>query len=170
MFKRIRLRFRDMNTLAKLIPGADKYANSMGEEKAGAEHFVLSALELADGSARRAMEKLGIDSTRFRDAIKTQYDQALSSVGVTHNAVVTEPEPIATDSVFHESQPSGVDLIKSLHALKKQDRQRPILGAHVILVAAAIEHGVVPRAFSVLGVDRDLLAQAARQEIESTVC
>jgi len=34
MFKRMRLRFRDMKTLARLIPGADKQANSMGEEKA----------------------------------------------------------------------------------------------------------------------------------------
>ena len=165
MFKRVLLRFRDMKTIGKLIAGADEQANIMGEEKPSAEHFVLSALCLEDGTAKRAFNKLRIDSRKFQDAIKTQYDEALSSVGISEQVTEMEPEPIKSDKILHDSQPSGQDLIKSLYTLKKEDKNRPLQGAHVIIVAASIEYGVVPRAFKVLGVDRESLAKAARDEL-----
>lgn len=167
MFKRLLLRFQDMKTIGKLIPGADEQANLMGEEKPGAEHFVLSALTLEDCTAKRVFDKFGIDSKKFQDAIKSQYSEALSSIGVSGQATEVEPESIETDRIIHESQPSGQDLMKSLYALKKEDKERPLLGAHVIIAAASIEHGVVPRAFKVLGVDRELLSKTAREELIS---
>jgi ATP-dependent Clp protease ATP-binding subunit ClpA len=167
MFKRLLLRFRDMKTIGKLIPGADEQANIMGEEKPGAEHFVLSALNLEDGTAKRAFDKFGIDSKKFQNAIKAQYDEALSSVGISRQATELEPEPIKSDKILHDSQPSGQDLMKSVYTLKKEDKDRPLQGAHVIIVAASIEHGVVPRAFKVLGIDRESLANAARDELVS---
>jgi ATP-dependent Clp protease ATP-binding subunit ClpA len=167
MFKRIKLRFRDIKTIGKLIPGADKQANILGEEKPGAEHFLLSALDLGDGTAKRVFDKVGIDPKKFRDAIKTQYDEALRSVGISQKALEIDHEPIESDRVLYDSQPSGQNLMKSLYALKKRDKELPLLGAHVIIVAAAIEHGVVTRALKVLGVDRDLLTKAAREEVDS---
>lgn len=165
MFKRLLLRFQDMKTIGKLIPGADEQANIMGEEKPGAEHFVLSALNLEDGTAKRAFDKYGIDSTKFQNAIKVQYDEALSSIGIRGEVTDLEPEPIKSDKIFKDSQPSGQDLMKSLYALKKEDKDRPLQGAHVIIAATSIEHGVVPRAFKVLGIDRESLAKAARDEL-----
>lgn len=167
MFKRLLLRFQDMKTIGKLITGADEQANLMGEEKPGAEHFVLSALTLEDCTAKRVFDKFGIDSEKFQNAIKSQYSEALSSVGISGQATEFEPEPIESDKIFHDSQPSGQDLMKSLYALKKEDKERPLLGAHVIIVAASIEHGVVPRVFKILGVDRELLTKMAREEIVS---
>ena len=167
MFKRLLLRFRDVKTIGKLIPGADEQANIMGEEKPGAEHFVLSALNLEDGTAMRAFDRFGIDSKKFQNAIKAQYDEALSSVGIRGHATETEAEPIKSDKIFHDSQPSGHGLMKSLYALKKEDKNRPLQGAHVIIAAASIEFGVVPRAFKVLGVNRESLAKAAREELVS---
>ena len=168
MFKRILLRFRDMKTIGQLISGADEQANIMGEEKPGAEHFVLSAFNLEDGAAKRAFDKFGIDSEKFQNAIKAQYDEALSAVGICGQATELEPEPIKTDKILHDSQPSGQDLMKSLYTLKKEDKDRPLQGAHVLIVAASIEYGVVPRAFKVLGIDRESLAKAARDELIST--
>lgn len=165
MFRRLLLRFRDMKTIGKLIPGAEKQANMMGEEHPGAEHFVLSALNLEDGTAKRTFAKLGIDSEKFQNAINTQYDAALNSVGIRGQAMEIEPEPIKSDKILHHSKPSGQDLMKSLYALKKEDGKRPLQGAHVIIAAASIEHGVVPRAFNVLGVDRASLANAAREAL-----
>ncbi|MBB1489191.1 Clp protease N-terminal domain-containing protein [Oceanospirillum sediminis] len=167
MFKRLLLRFRDMKTIGKLIPGADEQANIMGEEKPGAEHFVLSALCLEDGTARRAFGKLGIDYKKFQNAIKAQYDEALSSVGISGQVSDIGHELIKSDKILHDSQPSGQDLIKSLYTLKKEDKNRPLQGAHVIIVAASIEYGVVPRTFKVLGVDREAIAKAARDELVS---
>ena len=165
MFKRLLLRFQDMKTIGKLIPGADEQANIMGKEKPGAEHFVLSALNLEDGTAKRAFEKYGIDFKKFQNAIKVQYEEALNSVGIRGELTNLEPEPIKSVKIFHDSQPSGQDLMRSLYALKKEDKNRPLQGAHVIIVATSIEHGVVPRAFKVLGIDRESLAKAARNEL-----
>lgn len=167
MFKRILLRFRDMKTIGKLISGADEQANCLGEEKPGAEHFVLSALNLDDGTARRVFEKFGVDSVKFQEAIKAQYDKALSSISLDQEAIEITPEPIKSGKIVHDSQPSGQNLMQSLYALKKKDKERPLLGAHVIIAAASMEHGVIPRAFKVLDVDRELLAKAAREELEA---
>lgn len=167
MLKRLLLRFRDMKTIAKLVPGADEQARAMGEEKPGAEHFVLSALKLEDGTAMRVFSKLGIDYKKFQNAIKTQYDEALGSIGINSESINIEPEPIKPNKTFLESQPSGQDLMKSLFKLKKEDKQRPLLGAHVLIVAASIEHGVVPRAFKSLEIDTELLAKTAMEELVS---
>ncbi len=167
MFKRVRLRLRDMKTISKLITGADKHANSFGEEKPGAEHFVLSALNLPDGSASRVFQKFGIDSDKFREAIKEQYRIALTSVGIDPQVVEIDPEPFQSEKIFKSSQPSGVELMKSLHALKEQDKDRPLSGAHVIAVVASQEFGVTARALKVLGVDRDDLSNALREELKS---
>ncbi|MDW6002833.1 Clp protease N-terminal domain-containing protein [Vibrio mangrovi] len=167
MFKRLLLRFRDMKTIGKLIPGAEEQANIMGEEKPGAEHFVLSALNLEDGTAKRVFDKFGIDANKFKSAIKAQYDEALSSIGISGQATEITPEPIKSDKILLDSHPSGQDLMKSLYALKKEDNSRPLQSAHVIIVAASIKHGVVPRAFKVLGVDNESLAKAARDELLS---
>lgn len=167
MLKRVLLRFRDMKTISKLIQGADEQAHMMGEEKPGAEHFVLSALKLEDGTAQRTFDRLEIDSKKIQDAVKTQYEEALSSVGISQEAIEIDPEPIESNKVFHDSQPSGQNLMKALYALKKEDKNLPLLGAHVIIVAAKIEHGVVPRMFKVLGIERELLAKIAKEELGS---
>lgn len=168
MFKRIRLRFRDMKTISQLIAGADEQANISGEEKPGAEHFVLSALNLEDGSAKRVFERVGADSNKFREAIKAQYNEALSSVGIDAGAIETAPDPIEPKNGFHNSKPSGQELMKSLYTLKQEDKDRPLLGAHVVAVVAKMQHGVAARAFKVMGVDSEQLAKAVKEELEST--
>lgn len=170
MFKRILLRFHDMKTISNLISGADEQANISGEEKPGAEHYVLSALNLEDGSANRVFERIGANSNKFRDAIKEQYSEALKFIGISQEATEVEPEPIESNKMLHNSQPSGQELMKSLYALKQEDKERPLLGAHVISVAAEMEHGVVARAFKVMGVGREQLAKAVKEELDSMQC
>lgn len=165
MFKRILLRFRDMKTIAKLIPGADREANSMGQETAGAEHFVLSALALEDNTAKNVFEKLGINAEKFKEAINTHYQQALSNLGIEQAAV--EAEPVEAGHSLHESQPSGQDLMQSLYELKKQDKDRPLLSVHVLLAASTMEHGIIARTLNVLGVEREKLTNTARAELEA---
>jgi len=167
MFKRFMLRFRDMKTISKLISGADEQANISGEEKPGAEHYVLSALNLEDGSAKRVFEKAGADASKFRESVKQQYSDALNSIGISSEATDIAPEPIEPNKMFHNSQPSGQELMKSLYAIKQRDKDRPLAGAHVISVAAEMEHGVVARALKVMGIDREQLAKLAKDECES---
>ena len=61
MFKRVKLRLKDIRTIGQLIKGEDKIANIMGEEKPSAEHFLLSALKLPDGSAQRVFDHLQVN-------------------------------------------------------------------------------------------------------------
>lgn len=166
MFKRLMLRFRDMKTLSKLISGADEQANMSGEENPGAEHYVLSALNLEDGSAKRVFEKFGADGKKFREAVNQQYTDALSSIGISSEATDIAPEPIESNKMLHNSQPSGEELMKSLYAIRQTDKDRPLVGAHVISVAAEMEHGVVARALKVMGIDREQLAKLAKDECE----
>lgn len=168
MFRRLMLRFRDMNTIRQLILEADEQAHISGEEKPGAEHFVLSALNLEDGSAMRVFEKIGANANDFKVAIDKQYIDALSAIGVDAVASDMPLHPIEPNRMPHNSQPSGQNLIKSLYAIKQKDKDRPLLGAHVISVAAELKHGVVARAFNVMGVDRSQLAKLIKHEIESS--
>ncbi len=163
MLKRILLRFQDIKTLGKLIPGAEQQAQTMGEEKPGAEHFVLSALDLEDGTAKRVFDRFGINANQFKAAVKTQYDEALHTLGI--HAPDLEPEPIRSDKILLDSSPSGQSLMQSLYQLASKHKAIPLQSAHVIAVAADIDNGVVPRAFKVLGIDRTALAKAAREEI-----
>lgn len=156
-----------MKTVSALISGADHQANLNGEKKPGVEHFVLSALNLEEGSARRVFERIGIDADQFRNAINEQYKTALSTVGIDHDNLDLSPEPIESETIFVSSRPSGEMLMKSLHALKKQDKDRPLFGAHVLAVVADTEHGVAIRAFRVLGVEPDQLATAVNEELNS---
>lgn len=166
MIKRLILRFRDMKTISKLITGADEQAHLLGREEPGAEHFVLSSLNLDDGSARRVFEKLNVNAQKYKDAISQQYADALSSIGIA-NEPDLNPEPLKSKKVFQGSQPSANELMKSLHALKKKDKDRPLLAAHVLNVASEMEHGVVARAFKVLGIEREQLSRLISQELNS---
>jgi ATP-dependent Clp protease ATP-binding subunit ClpA len=49
---------------------AEKYANKYGQEKPGAEHFILAALDLQDGSARDVFKRLEVNPDAINQAIK----------------------------------------------------------------------------------------------------
>lgn len=167
MFKRIRLRIQDMKTINKLISGADEQAHISGEEKPGAEHYLLSALKMPEGSARRVFERVGADPDKFHEAIGKQYSDALKSVGIDVESIDNESEPVETERMFHNSKPSGQAVMKELYALKKKDKDRPLLGAHVVGVVASMEHGVAARALRAMGVDKAGIAKAVNEELES---
>ena len=170
MFKRIKLRIKDMKTISKLISGADEQAHINGEEEPGAEHYLLSALKLPEGSARRVFERVGADPDKFHDAIGQQYSDALKSIGIDSESIENDSEPVDPERMFHNSKPSGQAVMKALYALKKTDKDKPLLGAHVVKVVANMEHGVAARALSAMGIDRLGIAKAAKEELESFHC
>jgi hypothetical protein len=64
-FKNIKNKIQEMKTISRLCLGVEKYANLAGEEKPGAEHFMLSALDLPDGTARKVFERLKLDPNEW---------------------------------------------------------------------------------------------------------
>mgnify|MGYP000459840476 CR=1 FL=1 len=173
MFKTIKQRFRDMGTIKTLCFGAEKLANADGQKEPGAEHFVLSALALPDGTARKAFERIDADPDTFRDAIARQYENALQSLGISlpHDAVNTETAtPVPTSKGPYKTQPSAQALMQTLTREimakeQKTDPTAPLLGAHVVLAATSAQYGVTARAFRAMGIDPIKLAEAARTEI-----
>lgn len=159
---------RDIRTIRTLLTGAEAEARDDGESVPGAEHLLLSALALPDGSARRAFERVGADPDDFRSAIAAQHAEALRRIGIEppdddalEAAIATDRSP--STGVFR-SNASARSAFQAATQLARADKPSRLVGAHVVTAVAAMEHGTAARALTVMGVDCDALAAAAREE------
>lgn len=84
----------DIRTMNTLFPRAEAIAHEMGESEPAAEHLLLAALELPDGSARRAFEGVGADPDRFRTALEEHHGAALRAVGVESPELGSKIPPV----------------------------------------------------------------------------
>ena len=173
MFNTIKQRLRDVSTINALCSGAEKLANADGQKEPGAEHLVLSALELPDGTARKAFKRVHADPDSFRAAIARQYEDALQNIGIAlppEAAIADEASPIAAGAGLYKAQASADTLMQTLARdimakEHKADSATPLLGAHVILAATTAQYGVAIRAFQAMGIDPTKLTEAATAEI-----
>ena len=158
----------DMRTIKQLLTEAERIAREMGEEEPGAEHLLLSALGLPDGSAARALGSLGVDAARLRLALREEQADALVSAGVPRETAeaMAEPAPLGAAGVplLYASGPSAREVFQEAGRLARSSKQR-LVGAHVVAAVAELERGTLPRALDRLGVDRRRLADAARTEL-----
>lgn len=150
---------KDVRTIRTLLEGAEREAQAEGEDRAGAEHLLLSALALPDGTARRAFEHAGSDPDALRAAIADVHADALRGIGIeppgdTTLPVVSQPGasgPMRTGATCQAAFQRATELSRPGH----------LLGAHVVLAVTEQTEGVTPRALRAAGVDRDALAAAA---------
>jgi ATP-dependent Clp protease ATP-binding subunit ClpA len=159
---------RDMRTIKRLLTGAEAEAHQAGESVPGAEHLLLSALELPDDSARRAFERVGADPDGLRAAIAAQHADALRAIGIEppDDAALDTgagKEPPAPTGVFRSSA-SAQSAFQAASKMARSGRSTPLVGAHVVAAVADMEHGTAARALTAMGVDRGELAAAAREE------
>ena len=174
MLRTLKQRFLDARTLKSLCFGAEDHANRRGQREPGAEHLILSALDLPEGSARRVFGKLGVDPEGFAQAIEAQYHSALAGTGIEVDAAVaTAGISVAPGRGPYRAQASFQNLMQVLTreimvTEQRRDRRVPLTGAHVLLAAASARHGVSVRAFDVLGIDGEALARAARDVMAGT--
>lgn len=169
MFQRIKRNFKDVKTICLLCEHAQQYALRDGEREPGAEHFLLSALDLPDGTARRVFERINAQPTDLQNAIARQYNDALRALGFDTKTAseLTETQPLNTRSRLFRAAPSGQEAMQALAARRKHDVEGPLLGAHVIAVIADMQHGVAARALRAMGIDRDILKLSAEEEIKA---
>lgn len=173
MFKAIRQRFSDMGTIKALCFEAEKLANAEGQKEPGAEHFVMSALALPDGTARQAFLRIHTNPDNFRVAVAQQYEDALQNLGIAlpHEVEISgEATPIPTSKGPFLAQPSAQALMQTLtkeimFKERKADSTARLLSAHVVLAAISAQYGVVVRAIRAMGIDSTSLVDAARAEI-----
>lgn len=167
--RNIHYKIEDVSTINSLFKKAEDYAAENGEEKPGAEHFLLAAMTLPDGTAKGVFSRVGADPEAFLNAINEQYRDALRSVGIEVDQELFDEEAdpaLSGQRKIYTAKSSVGDLMKSLVKLKSK-KNMPLLGAHVIEVLAATEHGVAARAFQRLGIDMESLKAAALEEIQA---
>lgn len=168
MFNRIRQRLRDIGTIRMLCEAAEKHANAGGQREPGAEHFVMAALTLPDGTAQRAFQRVNASPGEFHAAVIDQYGDALRDIGMAFPA---DDSPVAPTVQVpqgkgpYKAQASGQRLVQMLADVRKADADKPLLGAHVVLAAASAQYGVTPRALQRMGLEPASLVAAAAAEI-----
>ncbi|MFN3439492.1 MAG: Clp protease N-terminal domain-containing protein [Acidovorax sp.] len=165
MFRQLQHRFQSMRTLSRLCASAEAHARARGQTAPGVEHFLLAAIDLPDGSARRAFESMGADPAAVRDAIEQQYRDALQGVGL--NAPLPQAPALTPPAPgLYQAQPSGQEVMQTL-ARSRKDQGGPLLGAHVVAAVAAMPQGVAARTLRAMGIDAGQLAAAAQAQVPS---
>ena len=162
MFSRIKARFNDMGTIGTLCTGAEQHALRDQQREPGAEHFLLAALDLPDGTARKSFEDVGASPAALKDAIARQYGDALAAIGLDvgpPSDASTGPAKLATRPGAFNASASGQEVMQALAADRKA--HGPLLGAHVVAIVAGMPHGVAARALRAMGVDLGQLRSAA---------
>lgn len=163
---KLKSRVTDVRTINALMTGAEAHAHQAGERHAGAEHLLLSALDLPDGSAGRAFERVGKAPDAFRTAVASAHDDALRSIGVEPlpDDLLNVAPPLSPRGAFRLSA-SGREAFAEAAILARADRRSSLAGAHVVAAVAQMEHGTTSRALEIMDVDREALLEAARAEI-----
>lgn len=115
MFHTLRIRVRSMKTIAALLAGAEVVARSRGAERPAAEHLVMAAFELPDGTASRAFERIGASAQDFSAALVAQEADDLERAGIyVDRDRIGAAAPAATkpDGV-HRSEPCAQELFRA---------------------------------------------------------
>lgn len=166
MFAKARARLADVATIERLLEGAERIALERGAPRPAAEHLVLAALELPDGTAQRTLERLGRTPGAFAAALDDQEGDDLRHVGVDAPREAIDarlPSPV-TPTGPYRSEPSAQQLFQ-LAGGDARGHGEPLAGAHVLRAAAGLEHGVVARALRRMDVDREQLHAVATAEL-----
>jgi ATP-dependent Clp protease ATP-binding subunit ClpA len=162
MLEGLKSKLQSVRTISRLCQAAEAYALQDGQHEPGAEHFLLAAFDLPDGTARLAFEELGADPQALRSAIADQYGDALRAIGIEAEKM---PDPSGTARLQvrngpFAAAPSGQEIMQELAA--QRGEHRPLLGAHIVAVVAGMSQGVAARALRSMGVDRDALKAQAK--------
>jgi ATP-dependent Clp protease ATP-binding subunit ClpA len=157
---------QDMRTIKGLLTGAEDIARGAGESQPGAEHLLLSALEMPEGSARRSFERIGADPHAFGPAVAAQHAEALRAMGLEppdEEALAPGRGPGPKPSRWYRANASLQSAFQRAGELARDDGTW-MNGAHVVVAVAGMEHGTAARALRAMGVDREQLAAAAATE------
>lgn len=168
LFQKLRQKRRDMRTLCQLLAAAEQQARRRGQDKPGAEHLLLAALDHPDGHAKQAFASLGVTFEDMDRAIDRQYQSALEQVGLDGRSfsltAAEEPLQSPVPPIF-DAQPSAQDAIQRLYNLGKASQQ-PLTSAHLAKAIAAMENGTAARTLDALEIGRGQIATALDAELE----
>lgn len=157
---------RDVRTISRLLTKAEAEARRAGEERPGPEHLVLAAAALPDGTAVRALDRVGADVQQLRNAIDAAHEVALATVGIElEHGQLASPDLRAPARGILRSTPQAQEVFKEAVALSKSTKPFLIRGAHVVQAACQLERGTFPRSLEALGIDRATLRSACAEAV-----
>lgn len=162
LIKSFKKKADDIKTIHSLCTKAEEYALNQGEEKPGAEHFLLSALDLPDGRAEKILQKFGYTKQDYYKAIVKQYHKDLESLGIEKDkldALWDMEEPLPKKNKIFHAQPSGQLLFKRLYELNN-NREIPLNSLDVLEVVSGMDRGIAVRALKSLGLNFKKLKEA----------
>lgn len=162
----MRRRLADMRTMKQLFTLAETEAQRTGEAEPGAEHLLLAAVELPDGSARRAFERLGVSPAALREAIASQHADALRAIGIEAPTHASDAPSASQPRGPYRSKGSAQTLFQRVTELVRSEHSQ-LYGAWFVLAATETDHGTTARALRRLGVEPDGLARAAKVELDA---
>lgn len=160
---------REMRTIKKLLTDAETEARAMGEQEPAAEHLLLAALGLGDGSARRILERFGVDPPALRDAILRVHAESLVMIGLDppRAAELSAAAPLepASGAGIYRSGASAREAFQQASTMARRRKPSRLTGAHVVAAVAGMEQGTAARVFEALGINRQALLAEAEAEI-----
>lgn len=170
MLQTIKHMLNDVRVINALSLEAERQARLVSQEHPGAEHYLLAALTLEDGSARRAFARVKANPAQLRAAIAAQHQAALAKAGIE----VAPPAGQVDEAALHTPLPtlfdaaaSGKAVVQALPKLRRAHGPVRLQGAHVILAVTAMPNSSAARSLTHMGVQLSALAAAAEQELAS---
>lgn len=162
---KLRNPIREFKTMQALFTGAAAHARALGDELPGPEHLLLAAMDLQDGSAAQACASVGLDPEALGAAIAREHDAALAAVGIhTEPSVSTAIEQTTPAGVFR-STGQGQEAFQRAITAMRESGARALMGAHVVVAVAEMEHGTAARALDACGINCSHLRDAAIAEM-----
>jgi ATP-dependent Clp protease ATP-binding subunit ClpA len=132
-------------------------ARGLGASTVEAEHLLLAVAELEDPVAA-VLREHGLDSDGIAAALAAETERSLAAVGISADNLSFSP--FVARPRYATSAKSALEL--SLREALERGETR-IGTKHVVLGVLRAEHGTVPRALAIAGVDRAQLAARVGQ-------
>ena len=141
---------RFARTSREVVEAAYHEAGAAGSPTIEAEHVLLAISRDA-----RMAELLGLDHDALADALDVEFAAALDVVGVSADTYGRPPVLAAPKQSMGTSGKLALERAVKLAAARRDKRLEP---AHLMLAVLKADHGTVPRALALAGVDRTAVA------------
>lgn len=141
-----------------LVAEAEAEARASGSPTIEAHHILLALAGDTAGVAGGVLKASELDHAAIMGAVESEFEQTLSAVGVSLDALpVRGRVPYAGRARWAASGKSALE--RAVDAGRERGDRR-IDSAHILLGVLAAEHGTVPRALRLAGVEPEELVAA----------
>lgn len=138
-----------------LASAAESEARATGSPTIEAHHILLALAGEATGVAGDVLRSSGLDRDAIEGAVASEFEQTLSAVGVSLDALPPrERVPYAGRPRWAASGKSALE--RALDAARERGDRR-IRSPHLLLGVLGAEHGTVPRALRLAGIEPEEL-------------